>query len=68
MKKLMKHINTGKIREMDLEIAKDFIGSPSWVEVDKQGNPIQNKKQEVKKVYDPPIFVKPKERQTKSAT
>ncbi len=66
MKKLMKHINTGKIREMDLEIAKDFIGSPSWIEVDKQGNPIQSKKVEVKKVYDPPVFEKP--RQTKTAT
>lgn len=60
MKRLLKHINTGVIKEFDEEHALEFLKSPSWFEVDRQGHAIPPKKKvkPLNPVHQPPVFKK----------
>lgn len=68
MKKvLLRHINSGKVKEMTEDHARDFMRSPSWEMIDSKGNRIAwpAKKRPLNPVQAPPVFEKPKK--TKSA-
>ena len=68
MKKyLLRHVNSGKVKEMTEDHARDFLDSPSWEQIDANGRVIPRAKKQRKPnpVLDPPVFKKP--RQSKNA-
>ncbi len=64
---MLRHTNSGEVKVMKEDIAKDFIYSPSWELIDEKGRvlPKPPKPRKINPVQAPPVFEKPK--QSKSA-
>ena len=58
----LRHVNTGKVKEMSKDHARDFMRSPSWEMVDAKGKHIDwpKKQRPLNPVQAPPVFEKPK--------
>lgn len=59
-KHLLRHINSGIVKEMTAAHARDFFDSPSWEEIDKTGRaiPKPKKAKPLNPVLEPPVFKK----------